>query len=341
MPSKSFPPSTSRAKKPFEKIHSDLKSFPVESYHRYKYFIAFFDDYTSHGWIVLLRKKDDAIKALRDFVAMVKTQFNASIKEWMSDGGGEFKSEEFDNALKELCIKILQSIPRQPQQNGRAERFIRTIMDKAQALRFDACLPESWWEFSVSHAVHLYNRTPVRRLKWKTPYELLHKKVPDISHLCVFGCGAYVYLPEEVRKNKLSPKSELMVFLGYPEGMKGYLFMRFHNNSLFRGATAVFDETYFPKCPGAQPQRGGVRAGDEPPPPSDRGDDNISPEGGDDDDFVHRPNSQNDDLPQRDRGGDRDDDQPQDPPPPALGDQPEEPPAPEPQLDQPRRSGRE
>jgi len=25
-----------------------------------------------------------------------------------------------------------------------------------------------------------------------------------------FGCGAYVFLPEEVRANKLTPKSELM-----------------------------------------------------------------------------------------------------------------------------------
>ena len=122
-------------------------------------------------------------------------------------------------------------------------------MDKAQALRLDACLPQSWWEFAVLHATYLYNRTPVRRLNWRTPYELIYGKVPNVGHLRVFGCGAYVHIPHEVRTNKLAPRSELMVFLGFQDGVKGYLFMRLPNNVLFRGVTAIFDEDMMPKCP--------------------------------------------------------------------------------------------
>ena len=59
----------------------------------------------------------------------------------------------------------------------------------------------------------------------------------------------YVFLPEKVRVNKLNPKSELMTFLGYPQGTKGYLFMRGLNNVLFTAVQALFDETLFPKCP--------------------------------------------------------------------------------------------
>ena len=40
------------AMKPFELVHSDLKSFPVESYHKFKYAIIFYDDYTSMCWIL-------------------------------------------------------------------------------------------------------------------------------------------------------------------------------------------------------------------------------------------------------------------------------------------------
>src|SRR6202161_2471636 len=103
-------------------------------------------------------------------------------------------------------------------------------MDKAQALRLDACLPQSWWEFAVLHAVHLYNRTPMRRLDYMTPFEKLREVKPSVAHFRVFGCGAYVFLPEEVRVNKLAPKSELMTFIGYADGVKGYLFMRSPNN---------------------------------------------------------------------------------------------------------------
>ena len=59
MPSASFPPSQSWATRPFEIVHTDLKSFPVLSYHKYKYIVTFLDDYTSHGWVVCLKLKSD------------------------------------------------------------------------------------------------------------------------------------------------------------------------------------------------------------------------------------------------------------------------------------------
>jgi len=121
-------------------------------------------------------------------------------------------------------------------------------MDKVQAMRLDACLPPSWWEFAVNTATHLYNRTPVRRLNWRTPYELVYNEVPSIGHLRVFGCGAYVHIPAEVRKDKLATRGELMIFLGYPDGVKDYLFMQLPNNILFKGTTAIFDEEMMPKC---------------------------------------------------------------------------------------------
>jgi transposase InsO family protein len=116
-----FLPSSSRASAPFDKIHLDLKQFPIESYHRHKYFISFVDDCSAYSWIMLLRQKSSATIALKDILAMVQTQYSRTIKEWMSDAGGEYKSDTFLSILKAKGIKILQSIPFVPQQNGRAE----------------------------------------------------------------------------------------------------------------------------------------------------------------------------------------------------------------------------
>src|SRR3984893_12489818 len=120
-------------------------------------------------------------------------------------------------------------------------------MDKSEAMRHGACLPDSWWEFAIEHAVYCYNRTPIKCLKWCTPFEVIHRQKPDISKLRVFGCGAYVYLPPSVRKNKLSPKSELMVHIGIVDGIKGYRFMR-PNGSIFTAPSALFDEEMYPRC---------------------------------------------------------------------------------------------
>jgi hypothetical protein len=67
----------------------------------------------------------------------------------------------------------------------------------------------------------------------------------DLSNARVFGCGAHMFLPNEIRKNKLSACSELMVFLGF-EG-PNYKFMRLPNNMLFVSPQAIFNETHFPK----------------------------------------------------------------------------------------------
>ena len=163
-------------------------------------------------WIVLLRRKSDAILALTQFMAMAETQCGTNIKEWMSDAGGEYKSDAFIKILKDAGIKIFQSALHTPQQNGRAECFMCTLQDKALSISLEACLPQSWWEFLVLHALHIYIRTPIHRLNWQTPYEHLNGEVPDVSNLYIFGRGTFVYILNEWHENALSPKSELMVY---------------------------------------------------------------------------------------------------------------------------------
>jgi transposase InsO family protein len=183
MPASSHPPSATRVKAAFECIHSDLKSFPVGSYHKYKYFVSFLDDFSLFAWVVLLQDKASAILALKQFLAMVRNQYNMTIKEWMLDAGREYKSEAFLKTLKDMGISIKQSAPHTPQQNGCAKHLMHTLMDKVQSMQLDACLPQSWWEFAVLHATHVYNRTPLWQTKWETPYTNLHGEAPNISHL--------------------------------------------------------------------------------------------------------------------------------------------------------------
>jgi len=258
----------------------------VESYHKYKYVIVFLDDFSSNAWTINLRTKDAALPATKRFIAMVKNQFNTNIVEWMSDARGEYKSKAFLDMLGNEGIKVSQSIPYVHQQNGRAERLIRTLTEKAETMRFQACLPPSWWEFSLDHAVHVYNRTPMRRLEWCTPHEWFTGERPSIGRLRVLGCGAYVFIPSEIRENKMAPKAELMVFLGMHSGGKGYVFMRGPNNIVFSAAHATFDESLFPRCPKRTLQNN-TRLQDVAPPVAPCGGDNCHcppPDMEDDDD---------------------------------------------------------
>jgi hypothetical protein len=143
------------------------------------------------------------------------------------------------------------------QENGRAEWFIQIIAEKAQAICLEACLPQNWWEFAVNYAVHVYTHIPLKfsSSDYKTLFKKLHHTKPDVAHLRVFGCGAYVFLPKDVQSNNLSPRSELMTFIGISEGTKGYIFMRSPNNNIFTAIQALFDETLCPtmRCLGYTP----------------------------------------------------------------------------------------
>ena len=136
-----------------------------------------------------------------------------------------------------------------PPWNVHAERLGCTLMDKAESMRHQACIPDSWWEYVFAHATHIYNCTPVACLNWCTPHEMLKGELPKIDHLRVFGCGAFVYLQAMARANKMAPKSELMTYISVATGNEcNFLFMR-STNAVFTAAHTIFDERHFPHCP--------------------------------------------------------------------------------------------
>jgi len=113
---------------------------------------------------MLLCSKAAVITAAKDFLEMVHIQHDVHVIGWMSDASREYKSNLFDQALLEKGIEIYQSAPRTPMQNGHAERSGHTLMDKAESMQHQACIPDSWWEFAFAHTTHIYNCTPVAHL---------------------------------------------------------------------------------------------------------------------------------------------------------------------------------
>jgi len=45
-------------------------------------------------------------------------------------------------------------------------------------------------------------------------------KKPNVSHLKVFGCIAYVHIPNE-KRSELDPKADKCIFIGYSLEQKG------------------------------------------------------------------------------------------------------------------------
>ena len=86
-----------------------------------------------------------------------------------------------------------------------------------------AGLSDRFWIHTVKVKVHTYNITPIKRAGYKTPTELFRGVKPNISHLQVFGCQAWVHILKK-RQTKLEAKSWEVIFVSYELGSKGYQF---------------------------------------------------------------------------------------------------------------------
>ncbi len=164
-----------------------------------------------------------------------------SIKCLRSDGGGEYFSNEFSEYLKEHGIQRKYSCSYSPQQNGVVERKNRHIVKIARAMLNEKNLPNYFWAKAVATAIYIMNRTPTTAVHGMTPEEKFTGKKPDVSHLRVFGCIAYVHVPDE-KRSKLDPKAEKCIFIGYSSKQKGYRCFSPSTRKLQVSKDVVFDE---------------------------------------------------------------------------------------------------
>jgi transposase InsO family protein len=136
------------------------------------YIATFIDDYSRHGVVYYLKSKDQCAATFKKFLTWAETQTSECMFALHSDRGGEYLSRAVRSVLDEKEIEQKLTMPHTPQQNGLAERWNRTLMDKARMLIHSAGLSLEFWEYAVDTAKHTYNRTPTRSISWKTPHEL-------------------------------------------------------------------------------------------------------------------------------------------------------------------------
>ena len=111
--------------------------------------------------------------------------------------------------------------PSTSQQNGRAKRKLRHILDTVRALPLSAKVSAPFWGKAALHAIHVISRIPSPIIQNQTPYEHLLWSPPDYQYLRSFGSVCFVILQPH-KHNKLEPWLRLCCFLGYGETQKGY-----------------------------------------------------------------------------------------------------------------------
>nr|GEW87218.1 retrovirus-related Pol polyprotein from transposon TNT 1-94 [Tanacetum cinerariifolium] len=133
-------------------LHMDLCGpMRVESVNGKKYILLIVDDYSRFTWVKFLRSKDEALDFIIRFLKMIQ-----------------------------VWLKVPVHLARSPQQNGVIERrnhmlieAARTMLIYTQALLFYG--QRLWQPLAITKIDPSYD------FGGKTPYELLHNKLPDLS----------------------------------------------------------------------------------------------------------------------------------------------------------------
>jgi transposase InsO family protein len=265
MHSKPFHLSSTRATHPLELVHSDLCGPLPQSHNGFKYWITFIDDCTGLRVAFTLKHKSESFEAFKTYKAWAENQLDAKIKALQDDKGGEYMSTAFIRFTDQCGIIRRHTTRNRPQQNGVAERANRTMADDITAMLNESGLPASFWNEALAAMIHVWNRLPTSFLPSSTPHEEWYKKKPDVSHLRVFGCTAYVFIQKDQQK-KLSSHAQKCIFVGYPPGYFFFFFFFFlstiynavlerspraHNtNSAYSKTTLRIARYYTTKCLG-------------------------------------------------------------------------------------------
>ncbi len=231
-----------RATDLLEIIHTDVCGpMNVEARGGYRYVLTLTDDLSRYGYIYLMKHKSETFEKFKEFQSEVENQRDRKIKCLRSDRGGEYLSHEFGTHLRKCGIVSQLTPPGTPQRNGVSERRNRTLLDMVRSMMSLTDLPLSFWGYALETAAFTLNRAPSKSVE-TTPYELWFGKKPKLSFLKVWGCDAYV---KKLQPEKLEPKAEKCVFIGYPKETIGYTFYLRSEGKTFVAKNGSFLEKEF------------------------------------------------------------------------------------------------
>ncbi|GKE01559.1 retrovirus-related pol polyprotein from transposon TNT 1-94 [Tanacetum coccineum] len=190
-------------------LHMDLCGpIRVASVNGKKYILVIVDDYSRFTWVKFSRSKDEALDFIIKFLKMIQVRLKVLVRRIRTDNGTEFVNQTLREYYEKVGISHETFVASSPRQNGVVERRNRTLIEAARIMLIYAKAPLFLWEKAVATACYTQNSSVIRLCHGKTPYELLHDKLPYLSFFHVFG--ALCYLTNDSQNlGKLQPKADI------------------------------------------------------------------------------------------------------------------------------------
>ncbi|GBN07472.1 Retrovirus-related Pol polyprotein from transposon TNT 1-94 [Araneus ventricosus] len=205
-----------------ERVYMDIWSpSPVKSLGGNLYFLSIIDGFSRKIDVYIIKRKSEVLECFKKYLYRSERELNVKLKCVQTDNGLEFCSNAFEQLVSGLGIKMERTSVYTPEQNGVAERFNRTAVEGIRSMLQDSGLKPQFWVEVLLAFVHVKNRCVHKLTGNKTPIEICPGYHPSVRYFRIFGSLAHVYIPS-VRRNKLQPKADVGIMIGYGIKTRGY-----------------------------------------------------------------------------------------------------------------------
>lgn len=230
------------SKRTLDLIHVDLCEMDIRSLGGAKYFFLLKDDFSHFRTVYFLKTKDEVIEKLNTFIMSIENQFERKIKCFKSDNGTEIKNYNVQKLFEKHGISHIKTCAYTPEQNGRIEREMRTIVEAARSEIHNCDLDENLWAEAINHAVFTINQTGTSSIENQSPAELWFGRKINIEKLKIFGSECYVYIQSH-KRGKINKKSRKGLFVGYDLDSPCYRVYIPDTKEIVSSDCVIFNET--------------------------------------------------------------------------------------------------
>ncbi|GMF46584.1 unnamed protein product [Phytophthora fragariaefolia] len=126
------------------------------------------------------------------------------MKALRSDNAKEFKKLQTTCESK-YGVEFDSSIKHTPEQNGVAERMVRTLTERMRCMLEQFDLPEAMWAEAAMTAAHYVNIMPSSVRGMEVPYAVWHRHTPAYEKLRTFGGAVLSYVDKQDQQGLIQP----------------------------------------------------------------------------------------------------------------------------------------
>jgi len=223
-----------------ELVHTDIGGPLTESLGGSLYLMTALEDSTGFITATPIKTKGMAREVLKTRIKQLETLTGVKVKRVRHDGAKEYVTNDLKAWYEDKRITSEMTAPYKSQQNGKAGRVNRTLMERVRAALLDAGAEEELWSKALASVVHVLNRSPKAGLD-VTPLEALTGRRPNVAGFRVWGSRAWALKPKK-QQRMLEPRTDVGRFVRYTVGGKAYRILEDETSQVFERRDVLMEE---------------------------------------------------------------------------------------------------